>query len=97
MNKHIYAFEVQKRWRSVWVWSASLLALLGVFMSLYPSFSAENEAMLGMLASFPPEFKELFGLTNLDLTSLLGYYGFCFLPTLSGDPGSKLRLRACLC
>jgi len=79
MKKHIYAYEVKIRWRSVWVWSASLLALLGVFMSLYPSYSAENEAILEILANFPAEFKELFGLSELDLSSLVGYYGFCFV------------------
>ncbi|MGB4595727.1 MAG: ABC transporter permease subunit [Anaerolineaceae bacterium] len=79
MKKHIYAYEVSIRWRSVWVWSASLLTLLAVFMSLYPSFSAENEAMLQVLSDFPPEFKALFGLSELDLGSLVGYYAFCFV------------------
>lgn len=79
MKKHIYAYEVNVRWRSVWVWSLSLLALLAVFMSLYPSFSAENEAMLSMMSKFPPEFKNMFGLSDLDLGSLMGYFAFCFV------------------
>ena len=79
MKKHIYTYEVSIRWRSVWVWSASLLALLAIFMSLYPSFSAENEAMMSMLANFPPEFKQMFGMSDLDLGSLMGYYAFCFV------------------
>jgi len=79
MNKNIYKYEVNVRWRSVWVWSASLLALLAVFMSLYPSFSAENEAMLAMMDKFPPEFKAMFGLSDLNLGSLMGYFAFCFV------------------
>jgi ABC-2 type transport system permease protein len=79
MKIHIYKYEVSIRWRSVWVWSASLLALLAIFMSLYPGFSAQNEAMLSMMAKFPPEFKQLFGMSDLDLGSLMGFYGFCFV------------------
>jgi ABC-2 type transport system permease protein len=79
MKKHIYAYEVKIRWRSVWVWSASLLALLGVFISLYPSYSAESKAMTEILANFPAEFKNLFGMAELDLNSFAGFYGFCFV------------------
>ena len=79
MKKHIYKYEVSIRWRSVWVWSASLFALLAAFMSLYPAYSAESEAMVAVLANFPPEFTQMFGLSDLDLGSLLGFYAFCFV------------------
>ena len=79
MNKAVYQFEFQRRLMSVFIWAGSLLSLLFVFMALFPSFSADIAAMNKVFDNFPPELKMAFGLNQLDLATLAGYFGFCFI------------------
>ena len=79
MNKAIFRYELRQRWSSVGIWAGSLAGLLLTFMALFPSFSADMAAMNQVLDSFPPEFKAMFGLNALDLATLEGYFGFCFV------------------
>ncbi len=79
MNKAIYRYELRQNWSSVGIWVGSLAGLLLTFMALFPSFSADMAAMNQVLESFPPEFKAVFGLNTLNLATLEGYFGFCFV------------------
>lgn len=79
MNRAIYRYELRQRWSSVGIWAGSLAALLLTFMALFPSFSADMAAMNQVLDNFPPEFKAVFGLNALNLATLEGYFGFCFV------------------
>ncbi len=79
MNKAIYRYEIRQRWSSVGIWAGSLAGLLLIFMALFPSFSADMAAMNQVLENFPPELKAAFGLNALDLATLEGYFGFCFV------------------
>lgn len=79
MNKAIYRYEFRQRWSSVGIWAGSLAGLLLLFMALFPSFSADMAAMNQILDNFPPEFKAAFGLNALNLATLEGYFGFCFV------------------
>ncbi len=79
MNKPIYRYELRQRWSSVGIWAGSLAGLLLLFMALFPSFSADMAAMNQILDNFPPEFKAAFGLNALNLATLEGYFGFCFV------------------
>jgi len=79
MNKSIFRYEVRQRWSSVAIWAGSLAGLLLMFMALFPSFSADMAAMNQVLENFPPELKAAFGLNALDLATLEGYFGFCFV------------------
>ena len=79
MNKAIFRYEVRQRWSSVAIWAGSLAGLLLTFMALFPSFSADMAAMNQVLDNFPPEFKAVFGLNALNLATLEGYFGFCFV------------------
>jgi ABC-2 type transport system permease protein len=79
MNKAIYRYELRQRWSSVGIWAGSLAGLLLMFMALFPSFSADMAAMDQILANFPPELKAVFGLNAMDLGTLEGYFGLCFV------------------
>ncbi len=79
MNKSVYLHEFRRHLNSVLIWAGSLLSLLFVFMALFPSFSADMAAMNQVLDNFPPELKMAFGLGQLDLAMLEGYFGFCFI------------------
>ena len=79
MNTAIYRYELRQRWSSVGIWVGSLAGLLLVFMALFPSFSADDAAMDQLLANFPPELKAAFGMNALNLGTLEGYFGLCFV------------------
>jgi ABC-2 type transport system permease protein len=60
-------------------WSVAILVLILVFGSLYSGF-AEDAALLNqMMERFPPQLLAAFGMTGVDLSSVLGYFGLLFL------------------
>lgn len=79
MNKAIYRYEMRQRWSSVGIWAGSLAGLLLMYMAFFPSFSADIAAMNQLLENFPPELKAAFGMNALDLGTLEGYFGLCFV------------------
>lgn len=79
MNKAIYRYEIRQRWSSVGIWAGSLAGLLLMYMAFFPSFSADMAAMNQLLENFPPELKAAFGMNALDLGTLEGYFGLCFV------------------
>lgn len=79
MNKAIYRYEMRQRWSSVGIWAGSLAGLLLMYMAFFPSFSADIAAMNQLLENFPPELKAAFGMNALDLGTLAGYFGLCFV------------------
>jgi len=79
MKMNIFLHELKAKLRSVLIWSASVAALLFVFMSIYPSFSAQSELLKQAMANFPRELLIAFGMTEMDWSSSLGYFGLVFL------------------
>ncbi|MBI4733156.1 MAG: ABC transporter permease subunit [Chloroflexi bacterium] len=78
MSATIYLHEFRTRLKSVLIWSGSLTALVFFFFSLFPSFAEQAALMQQMMANFPPALLEAFGMTKVDLSSLMGFYGFLF-------------------
>ena len=76
---NIYKHEFKMNVRSVITWSVSLTLLLLVFMSIFTSFAKDAELLTKTLAQMPEQLLVAFGLTGLDLSTVLGYYSFIFL------------------
>ncbi len=79
MHKGIFFQALRSRMNSVLVWSGAQVALILTFFSIFPSFSEQAEVMNQMLERFPPELMAAFGMSRLDLSSLLGYYSLIFV------------------
>ncbi|MBM3152328.1 MAG: ABC transporter permease [Chloroflexi bacterium] len=79
MSATIFVHEFRARLKSVIIWSASLTALVIFLFSIYPSFSEEAALIQQMMSRFPPALLEAFGMNKLDLSSLLGFFGFLFV------------------
>ncbi len=79
MNANIYRHELHIRWKSVFIWSAALVLLIVFFFSLFPTFSKDADLLNQMLAKFPPEMRTAFGLDNMDMSTVLGFYSLIFL------------------
>lgn len=75
---NIYAHEFKASFRSMLIWSASLAAMLFIFLSIYPNFSESTALLEEMMSNFPKELLIAFGMTNMDWTSILGYFGLIF-------------------
>lgn len=76
---NIYRHELKSSLRSVIGWSVGITALILLFMSIYPAFAKDVELLNETLAQMPPELLMAFGMTDIDMSSVLGFYGLLFL------------------
>lgn len=60
------------------IWTISMVALLFLYMALFPSFSQEAAQFEKMLAGFPESFRKAFGLNQMFLSNIGGFYNFTF-------------------
>ncbi len=71
---NIYVHEFKTIFRSVITWSIAIFAVMLLYMSVFSSFAADAEIFNDMMAEFPPELLAAFGMDNLDLSTVLGYF-----------------------
>jgi ABC-2 type transport system permease protein len=79
MSATIYRHEFLSRLTSMIIWSVAVLAIVVLFFSLYPGFAAQTEVISQMWAKFPPALRAAFNMDKLDITSVLGFYGFLLM------------------
>lgn len=79
MRMNVFQHEFKTHLRSVITWSVAVAALIFVYVSLFSSFAKDAELLNEMMANFPEELLTAFGLTGIDLSTVLGYFGFVFL------------------
>jgi ABC-2 type transport system permease protein len=71
--------EFKTKLRSVLIWSASIAALLFVFISIYSGFSKQSALLQQAMANFPRGLLIAFGMENMDWSNVLGYFALVFL------------------
>jgi ABC-2 type transport system permease protein len=76
---NIYKHELKTIQRSVVIWSVSLFALIMIYMSMFPSFSSNSSIVNKLMESFPKELLIAFGMTDMDLSTILGFFGLVFV------------------
>jgi ABC-2 type transport system permease protein len=76
---NIFKHEFKTILRSAITWSLSIAALLFVFLSLYPEFSKSAAILDETLSKFPPELLMAFGMNDMDMSTVLGFYSIAFL------------------
>jgi len=79
MSANIYKHEFRTRLRSVLIWSLSVSAMAIFFLSIFPAFADQAALMNQLLAKFPPQLLEAFGMNRMDLSSVVGFYSFVFI------------------
>ncbi len=79
MNANIYSHEFRTHLRSVVIWSLAVAILVLFFFSLFPVFADQAALMNEFLSRYPQELRAAFGMYNMDLASVLGFYSFLFL------------------
>lgn len=73
---NVIAFELRSRFKSFTIWFTSFLAVLLLFLSMYPSFATSAETIKQVLKSYPPELLKAVGFNIDTFTSFLGFYGY---------------------
>ena len=76
---NIYKHEFKMNLKSVVIWSVSIALLILVYLSAFTAIAVDAEMMNEMMASFPEELLIAFGMTDMDLSTVLGFYGVIFL------------------
>ena len=76
---NIFKHEFRMNIRSIISWSIANAILILVFMSIFTAFSKDAEILQQTLSQFPKELLIAFGLTGLDLSTVLGFFSFLFL------------------
>jgi ABC-2 type transport system permease protein len=71
--------EFKMSFRSVVIWSLSIALLIMVFMAAFSSIAADAALLNEAMAQFPEELLLAFGMTNLDFSTVLGFFGLAFL------------------
>jgi ABC-2 type transport system permease protein len=79
MNANIYRHELRTRLRSVLIWSLAITTLVMVYFSFFSAFADQAALMNEMMARFPPQMRAAFGLDNMDLSTVLGFFSLVFL------------------
>ena len=79
MAMNIFRHELKMHSRSVITWSVAIAALILIYISMFSSFAQDAELLNEMLANFPEQLRLAFGLNNVNLATVLGFYGLVFL------------------
>jgi ABC-2 type transport system permease protein len=75
---NIYMHEFKSNLKSVIIWSVAIAFLIFVFMAMFTSFAVDAELMAEMMDQFPEELLMAFGMTDLDMSTILGFYALAF-------------------
>ncbi len=76
---NIFKHEFKVHLKSVFIWSISISVLILIFLSLFQSFATQTALVNDMMASFPKELLIAFGMTDMDWSTILGFFGLLFV------------------
>ncbi len=79
MRMNIFRQEFKMNLRSVITWSLAVAAMILVFVSLFSSFAKDAALLSEMMANFPEQLLAAFGMTGVDLATILGFFSLAFL------------------
>lgn len=76
---NILRFELRKYLPSTIIWALSLSFFGYLCINLFTLFTKDMNFFQQMLSAYPPEFLQAFGAQMNTITSLNGFYSFCFM------------------
>lgn len=77
---NIWLHELRTRRLSLIIWSIVMVIFMLLCMAKYQTVTASGGEMIKtMFATFPKTIQAVFGMNGLDLTTVGGYFGVCFL------------------
>ena len=76
---NMFLHELKAYRKSTIIWTCSLIAIIVIFLSMFPAFSREAETFKELLEGFPEPIRKAFGLSVESMSSILGFYSYTFL------------------
>ena len=71
----IFQRELKRSRKSLIIWSLVLAGLIIWLLSIFPSFAKSQASMEALMESYPESIRQMFGMNQLNLGSLIGFYG----------------------
>ncbi|MDZ5471099.1 ABC transporter permease subunit (plasmid) [Bacillus sp. 31A1R] len=75
---NMYLHELKAYRKSTFIWTSSILVLVVLLFSMFPSFAREADEVKKLLEGFPEALRKAVGLEVESITSLLGFYSYVF-------------------
>lgn len=75
---NMYLHELKAMRKSAMIWICALIAMTALYMSVYPSITADAESFRKLLAGYPPSVRAMLGIQLESIASMLGFYSFIF-------------------
>lgn len=76
---NMYVHELKAYRNSTFIWSFSLVALVLLFLSMFPTIAGDVEEFQKLMEGFPEAVKNAIGLNVESFGSILGFYSYVFL------------------
>ncbi|MFK2825419.1 ABC transporter permease subunit [Bacillus sp. B190/17] len=71
----IFQREFKRGRKSLLIWSVILGGLIVGLLSMFPQFAEQQESLSKMMEAYPESMQKAFGLDELSLGTLMGFYG----------------------
>lgn len=79
---NIFVQELKNSAASMIYWTLAITLFVFIFMFMYPPISQDAAILEKIFDSFPLEIRQALGISMLNLSQLLGFYGFIFIYVL---------------
>jgi ABC-2 type transport system permease protein len=73
---NIFFHEWKAYWKSTLIWSISLVMIIVLFMSFYPSFAKDAEEFQKIMEGYPEAIRNALGFNLNSFFTILGFYCF---------------------
>ncbi|MBC7960988.1 MAG: ABC transporter permease subunit, partial [Vallitaleaceae bacterium] len=73
---NIYLQELRAYRKSLIIWCVSLVAILSLYLSLFPAISADADSYIKVLEGYPESIRVALGMNIATMTSSLGFFAF---------------------
>jgi len=77
MNMFLHELQAYKKFTALWI--LTLVGLVVIFLSMFPTISREAEEFKRIMEGFPESIRLALGLSVENIGSIVGYYSYIFL------------------
>lgn len=76
---NLFIRELKAHRKSIIIWSIITAIFMYLSMAKYSALATDAQASQELMKAPPSSMQAIFGMTGLDLTTITGYYGICFI------------------
>lgn len=76
---NLFFRELKAHRKSLLIWSIVMAIFMYLSMAKFTALSQDAQASQELMKALPSTMQAIFGMTGLDLTTITGYYGICFI------------------